>query len=163
MTELLRVLDYSNELDSLEGSSKGLSVETRLRYEKERAATLLAEGKTQTRVAEILGRTKQTINGWCKEPEFQAAVERFKSDALREVEKMLEGGLPSAARAVLDIIQSNNNPEEDSRALTARLKAALWLLDQHKKSKLPTVRNRQKPLPLEDTDLDEIMTRVEKK
>ena len=149
-------------LDVIERSDEGLSVDTRLRYEKERAAALLAEGKTQTRVGEILGRTKQTINGWCKESDFQAAVERFKSDAIREVEKMLEGGLPSAARAVLDIIQSNHDPEEDSRTLTARLKAALWLLDQHKKSKLPTVKNRQKPLPIEDADLDEIMTRVEK-
>ena len=152
-----------SDLGGIVASDEGLSIDTRLRYEKERAAALLAEGKTQTRVAEILGRTKQTVNGWCKEPDFQAAVERFKSDAIREVEKMLEGGLPSAARAVLDIIQSNNNPDEDSRTLTARLKAALWLLDQHKKSKLPTVKNKQAPLSIEDADLDEIMTRIEDK
>ena len=152
-----------SDLGGIVASDEGLSIDTRLRYEKERAAALLAEGKTQTRVAEILGRTKQTVNGWCKEPDFQAAVERFKSDAIREVEKMLEGGLPSAARAVLDIIQSNNNSDEDSRTLTARLKAALWLLDQHKKSKLPTVKNKQAPLSIEDADLDEIMTRIEDK
>ena len=152
-----------NTEEKLEEEQKTLAlpiVDNKLTPEKERAAVLLAEGKTQTKVGEILGHTKQTINAWCHEPEFRKLVSELKSNALKQVEEMLENGMPSAARAVLDIVQGNVDIE-DPRLITARLKAALWILDRHKKtSGLAPSKKKEVSLPVGEKDLDEIMDRV---
>jgi len=120
----------------------------RLSPVKEKAAFIIANGGTQTQAADKCGKTKQTVSKWCKDEDFQKRVDELRADFSQQADEILQRGVADAAQTVIDvatgkltnlILVEGETMEvpADIATINPRLKAALWILDQHKKGKLP--------------------------
>jgi transcriptional regulator with XRE-family HTH domain len=134
----------------------------RLTPKQEKAAYLIANGKTQKAAASAAGVSKVTVNAWMKKESFQQRINELRLDLDKQADEILAVGVIDAAKTVTKIASgkftidhtekrtselpdgTETTEEEfiegdfsDTRALNARLKAALWLLDMRKKGKIP--------------------------
>jgi len=109
----------------------------KLEPKKERAAQLIAAGVSQVSTANHsdIGVTKQTMNRWCHEPEFQARIEELRTDTGKATQEILEGGQRLAAKVIVDTVQGHIDPEPKIAKL--RFDAAKYVLDLLKVKKLP--------------------------
>ncbi len=140
---------------------------------QERAAKLVAGGMPQAVVARKVGKTKQTINRWCGHNKvFMDRVLELRTDHQKEAEDTLLKAVPDAAKTVVSIAKGQTH-FDDTKELTATLKAALYILDLAKKGGLPrytadTERGSQSAIEPElateaaginDEEADELLTR----
>ena len=109
----------------------------RLQPRQELAAQLIADGVSQTKAAQHpdVAVTKQTMNRWCHEGQFQERVEQLRTDLDRQAREILEGGQKHAAQVVVDAVRGQLH--DDPKVLATRIKAALYILDFLKVKKLP--------------------------
>jgi len=140
---------------------------TRLPGKREVAAQLMAEGKTQADASRD-GRvnvTKQTMNKWAHDPDFQRRVEELRSDPVETADELLIEDAITAVEVVKRVMRGD---VEDPKLATTMLKAALYVLDLAKRKKLPppTPRNgvgapgtREKVEGLSDDEIDDLLTR----
>lgn len=137
----------------------------RLDPRKEKLARFLATGKTQTYAAEQLQVSKQTINTWVKEDLVQQRIEQLRVDVAKQADDLLLDSVVEAAETVRRI--AIGDVHEDSKMVSAQLKAALYILDRAKTAKIPAVRDNYKmkniePLSgMDDEEKDEILERFE--
>lgn len=120
----------------------------RLSARKERAAFIIANGGTQTKAANRIDVSKQTLTKYMKDPVFRKRIDELRADFSQQADEILQEGVVDAARTVIDVISGkltvtiDRNGEElvlpaDTTTINTRLKAALWVLDKHQKGKLP--------------------------
>jgi hypothetical protein len=137
----------------------------RLPPKQELAAQLIADGVSQTRAAAHpdIDVTKQTMNRWCHDEDFRARVDELRTDLDLQAREILEGGQKNAAQTVVDV--AKGAVLGDPKVLTARLKAALYILDFLKVKKLPP-KNKENPAgsrrdvnKLNDDEVDDLMGR----
>ncbi len=109
----------------------------RLNPKMELAAILISDGVSQTKAASHpdIKVTKQTMNRWCHDPDFQDRVEELRTDLDRQAREIIEGGQKRAAQTVVDA--AGGKLDEDPKVLNARLKAALYILDFLRVKKMP--------------------------
>lgn len=132
----------------------------RLSPVKEKAAYIIANGGTQVTAADKCGKSKQTLTKWCKDPKFLSRIDELRADFSQQADEILQEGVVDAALTVIAVIKGRltvivgkDEDEEDivapadNTTLNTRLKAALWILDRHKKGKLPS---RSRPKDTED-------------
>ncbi len=104
---------------------------------QERAAKLIAGGMPQAVVARKVGKTKQTINRWCNQNKtFMERILELRTDHQKEADDTLLKAVPDAAKTVVAIANGQTH-FDDTKELTATLKAALYILDLAKKGGLP--------------------------
>jgi DNA-binding XRE family transcriptional regulator len=104
---------------------------------QERAAKLIAGGMGQATVARKVGKTKQTINRWCNQNKvFIDRVLELRTDYQKDADDTLLKAVPDAAKTVVKIANGEAR-FDDTKELTATLKAALYILDLAKKGGLP--------------------------
>lgn len=111
---------------------------SRLTPTKERLARFIASGGTQAGAARELDKSKQTINAWMKDPNLQGRIEELRVDAFKQAEDILVDSAVDAAKTVANI--AKGGIIEDSKILTAQLKAALYILDLAKRTKIPAMK-----------------------
>ncbi len=104
----------------------------------ERAAQLIAAGVSQISVSAHpdVDVSKQTMNRWCHEEDFQARVDELVSEAGVAVKDILEGGQKKAAKVIVDTVNGNMDP--DPKMAKLRFDASKYILDMFKVKKLPT-------------------------
>ena len=122
---------------------------------QERAANLVAGGMSQASVARKVGKTKQTINRWCGHNQtFINRVLELRTDHQKDADDTLLKAVPGAAETVVNIATGKVD-YEDSREVTAKLKAALYILDLVKKGGLPkyTADTEKSTKPMTDPGL----------
>lgn len=104
----------------------------------ERAAQLIAAGVSQISVSAHpdVDVSKQTMNRWCHEEEFQARVDELVSEAGVATKDILEGGQKRAAKVIVDTVNGNMDP--DPKMAKLRFDASKYILDMFKVKKLPT-------------------------
>lgn len=145
----------------------------RLSPKMERAALMIAEGWTQVRAAskeEGVDVSKQTMNRWCKDPDFIARVQELRSSSSKQADEILEMGVPDAADTVVGIANGKIGPDydengkPDNAGLNARLRAALYILEDRKKktksgqtSKRPGIGDRA--FIMNEDEADELLDR----
>lgn len=132
----------------------------KLAPKQERAAQLIAAGVSQISAASHpdVDCSKQTMNRWCHEEEFQARVDELVSEAGVATKDILEGGQKKAAKVIVDTVNGNIDPEPKVAKL--RFDAAKYILDMFKVKKMPaeTTPSRQsKRRNLTDAEMDEMM------
>ncbi len=103
----------------------------------ERAAQLIAAGVSQISAASHpdVDCSKQTMNRWCHEEEFQARVDELTSEAGVATKDILEGGQKKAAKVIIDTINGNMDPEPKIAKL--RFDASKYVLDMLNIKKMP--------------------------
>lgn len=135
----------------------------RLDPRKEKLARFIASGRTQTYAAEQISVSKQTINAWVQEKLVQERIEQLRTDVFKQAEDLLIDSIVDAAEAVRDI--ALGNVDEDSRNTGHRLKAALYILELVKRTKIPAIRDNAKMDHLsaldrmDDEEIDELLDR----
>lgn len=104
---------------------------------KELLANLLASGATQAQAGRHpqVAVTKQTVTKWLKDPRLRARVDELRTDLDRQAQEIIEGGVVRAAETVVGA--ANGELDDDPKVLGHRLRAALWILDNRKKKKVP--------------------------
>lgn len=163
--------------EGLRGRSleKGQEMSGRLSHiKKERAARLIASGKTQAAAARDpnVDVTPVTMTNWAKDPEFQRRVETLRNQVSIKAEDILEQGVEEAAQTIVDIARgelmtktAGENGETlvpaDPKTITTRLKAALWILDRYEKGHLPEKgpEKHMPPPPTTDEEVDDLLSR----
>ena len=143
-------LDFLNDAGPLAPSLK-------LTHKQEQAAKLLAEGNTQTKAADEVGVTKQTLNRWVKDPLMRKRIEELRLDVVKQADEILNLSIPKAAETVANLAAGELD-FVDSKVLNPRLRAALYILDRHLKAKLPKVKTTERRSPSNDYDEDEDVT-----
>ncbi len=137
----------------------------RLQGKREEAAQLMAKGETQAETSRIVGTSKQTMNSWAHDEEFQRRISELRADPLETADELL---IEDAMQAVNTVKAVMRGEIEDPRLATTMLKAALYVLDLAKRKKLPApdVRDgpispgiREKAAGLTDDELDELLAR----
>ena len=126
------------------------------------AAQLLADGVSQSKASQHseIKVTKQTLNRWAHDPDFQDLVEELRTDLSQQAIEILEKGQRQAAKTVVDA--AIGRLDGDAKVLGTRLKAALYILDFLKVKKLPS-RKSDPSTPQRDVDkltndeVDELM------
>jgi len=126
----------------------------------ERAASLIAAGVSQIATAghPDVDVSKQTMNRWCHEEEFQERVDELISEQGVATKDILEGGQKKAAKVIVDTIDGNIDPEPKIAKL--RFDAAKYVLDMLKIKKMPAATkptrqsNRRN---LTDAEIDEML------
>jgi len=130
---------------------------------KDLAAKLIAQGYTQAEVArdERIGVTKQTMNNWHSDDDFQSRVEEHKTDPVKGAEEIFARAVGEAADAIVQIAVGRpmvtiiKDEEEvevpiDHRFIASKLKAALFVVERVVGKKAPI--NGIKP---KEEELDE--------
>jgi DNA-binding XRE family transcriptional regulator len=115
---------------------------SKLTPRKERVARIIAGGDTQKKAADDLGVTKQTVNAWMKDENLQGRIEQLRTDAFKQAEDILIDSAVEAAKTVRDIAIGEDFT--DSKILTARLKASLYILDLAKRTKIPAIKQNSR-------------------
>ncbi len=149
----------------------------RLSPRKERAASIIANGGTQTQAAVTLNLSKQTLTKYAKDPAFQKRIEELRTDHLSQGDELLEQSVPEAAAflaalaagrvSALKCAECDKNlGVQDSKELSLRQKTSTWILDRYKKGKIPPTREglpeqevAKEAEMMEDDELDEFATR----
>ncbi len=149
----------------------------RLSPRKERAASIIANGGTQTEAAEKVGVSKQTLTSWAKDKKFQDRIEELRTDHLKQADELLEKSVPEAAAFLAALAAGRvsalkcgecdkNLGAQDSKELSLRQKTSTWILDRYKKGKIPPTRAdlpeqeaAKEAEAMEDDELDELATR----
>lgn len=112
---------------------------------KDLAAQLLSQRYTQVEVArdERIDVTKQTLNNWCKDKEFQKKIEEYRTDLLKQAEEVFARNVGEAAEAIVEIAigqpttgEGEDKRPVDHRFVASKLKAALFIIDRTMGKKL---------------------------
>ena len=156
----------------------------RLSPKKERAAQLLAKGMRQAEAARDpdVHVTKQTMNTWVKDPELQRRINELRTNSTVQAEEILAEHYTDAARVLVEIMlgrtttirrenEETGEPEIievslDSKLVSSRLKAALFILERTAKKPSSPSRASGNQLPRddsEDEEMDGLLNRVRKK
>ncbi len=149
----------------------------RLSPRKERAASIIANGGTQTEAAEKIGLSKQSMTAWCKDEKFQNRIEELRTDHLSQGDELLEHSVPAAAAFLAALAAGRvsalkcekcdtNLGVQDSKELSLRQKTSTWILDRYKKGKIPPAKEgmgeqetAQEAEGMDEDELDELATR----
>ena len=144
---------------------------------KERAASIIANGGTQTEAAEKVGVSKQTLTSWAKDKKFQERIEELRTDHLKQADELLEKSVPEAAAFLAALAAGRvsalkcgecdkNLGVQDSKELSLRQKTSTWILDRYKKGKIPLAREglaeqeaAKEAEMMDEDELDELATR----
>ena len=131
---------------------------------KDLAAKLIAQGYTQAEVArdERVGVTKQTMNNWYKDDDFQARIEEHKTDPVKGAEEIFSRAVGEAADAIVQIaigrptttiIKDEKEIEVpiDHRFIASKLKAALFVVERVVGKKQPIGDTKPKEEELDET------------
>ena len=128
---------------------------------REKAASMMAEGNSQSQVARELHISKGTICKWYKKPEFKGRVDQLRVDLKHQAEEVLEMGITDAAKTVTDLA-SGRLDFADAKELNPRLRAALYILDRFtKKGKGAVMDKRPSMMPAQRDEYDEIIEQAE--
>ncbi len=87
-----------------------------------KALPLIVSGMMQYKVAHKLGITRQTLNVWQNEPDFQRALNDLKQQAYLSTQLKLSSLSTTAVNTLSDLI--NHSPHD-----AVRLKASMYVLD----------------------------------
>ena len=138
---------------------------TQFSPQKTLAARLLSQNYTQVEVARDtrIDVTKQTMNNWCKNEDFQKLIEEFRTDLLKQAEEVFSRSVGEAAEAIVDIAvgrptigEGEDERPVDHRFIASKLKAALFIVERTMGKKLPTaVIKKEGLLGEEEEQLDE--------
>lgn len=132
----------------------------KLAPKQERAAQLIAAGVSQISAASHpdVDCSKQTMNRWCHEEDFQARVDELVSEAGVATKDILEGGQKKAAKVIVDTVSGNMDP--DPKVAKIRFDASKYILDMFKVKKMPaeiTPSRQSKRRNLTDGEMDEML------
>ena len=149
----------------------------RLSPRKERAASIIANGGTQTEAAEKVSVSKQTLTKWAKDERFQKRIEELRTDHLSQGDELLEHSVPAAAAFLAALAAGRvsalkcsecdkNLGVQDSKELSLRQKTSTWILDRYKKGKIPLAKEglaeqeaAKEAEMMENEELEELATR----
>ena len=144
----------------------------RLPPRKERAAQLIAKGSKQTEAArdEQVHVTKQTMGTWMKDPEFKKRIDELRTNSTTQAEEILSDHYTDAARVLVEIMlgkttvvtKTNDDGSTetvelglDSKLVSSRLKAALFILERTKNNLPKGVQSSKKLSSIEEDDSGE--------
>ncbi len=128
---------------------------------KDLAAKLIAQGYTQAEVArdERIGVTKQTMNNWYKDDEFQERIEEHKTDPVKGADEIFARAVGEAADSIVQIATGRptttiiKDEEEievpiDHRFIASKLKASMIIVERvmGKKAPADTVKPKEEEL-----------------
>ena len=117
-----------------------------------KAAEMLQSGEyPKTEIARIIGIHRNTLNDWCKNEKFMAAVHKCADEKIRQTLALLNDSSVIATRALIELIKSG-----DKRA---QMEAAKYILDRNlgkTTSKIIVGDSKQD----DDYDLEEALKRV---
>lgn len=88
-----------------------------------KAIPLMAQGKLGVDVAKEIGVTPQTISEWKKSEVFNKAVDSFRSNSLKEAEKVLSSLSLKSVNVLGEILETSSND-------SIRLKVAIFIIDK---------------------------------
>jgi hypothetical protein len=147
---------------------------------KDLAAKLLAQGYTQAEVArdERIAVTKQTMNNWYKDDNFQERIEEHKTDPVKGAEEIFARAVGEAADAIVQIavgrptntiIKEGEEVEIpiDHRFIASKLKAALFVIERvvGKKSPLEVTKPKEEELDetsnISEDEMDEVLEYID--
>lgn len=129
---------------------------------KELAAKLLSQGYNQAETArdKRINVTKQTMNAWYKDEEFQDKIKEYQTDLFKQAEEVFARNVSEAADAIVEIATRNPVDEKgkpiDHRLISSKLKAALFIIERtigKKPVSSPTTSIKEDTL--EEVDIDE--------
>lgn len=139
---------------------------------KEIAAGLLAQGFKQAEVARDprVAVTKQTMNNWCKEPEFIDRINELRMDKLKQVDELFARRITDVAQVMLEIVTEKPVDDDgkplDFRIVNARLSGAKWILDRvlGKKNVVTGKQLSDDPDPFDagEDEIDEVLNSARK-
>jgi hypothetical protein len=117
-----------------------------------KAIELLASGTSQKDAAKAVGVTPETVCGWHKAPDFQAALNRIKRESLDAARDLLRSCVGDAARTLQELMKPG---KPDAIRLRSAV-AVLELASEHCGSIGPTDAKKIERAAVLDAETDEL-------
>lgn len=95
----------------------------KLTPKQQRAVPLLAQGMQGIVIAKQISVSPQTISEWKKSDAFNKAVDSFRSNSLKEAEKVLSSLSLKSVNVLGEILETSSND-------SIRLKVAIFIIDK---------------------------------